>query len=170
MAIYQCSIETHQRILHYVHDTLIQQKRIPSIKESCAQLGITRTTFYLHFASMEEAKEALDRQCWEELLEMAAVYQKDPLQAKLLPFSFFFFEWLKKDLAYYQNITLCENHIYIEGMYHYLQDHLKECDSLHIAFIALGVLGFLEKWVEANTQIGAYEAAKQLDELLLRLK
>lgn len=170
MAIYQCSIETHQRIIRHVHDALIQQKMIPSIKESCTQLGITRTTFYLHFASMDEAKEALDKQCWEELLEMATFYQKDPLQAKLLPFTFFFFDWLKKDLAYYQNISLCENHIYMEGMCSFLQDRLKESDPLRLAFIALGVLGFLQKWLEASVQIGAYEAAKQLDALLLRLK
>lgn len=168
--IYRCSIDTHQRILQYIHDRMIEDKKLPAIKETCNQLSITRGTFYLHFSSIEEAKQEVDQRCWNKFLELADVYREDSLQKKVLPFSFLFFEWLKQDLAYYQSFLLTENNIFTQNLLQFLKERSNAEDDMHTVFAVYGIFGFLQQWLKQVPKKGSYEAAKQLDELLKNLK
>lgn len=51
---------------------------------------------------MEAAREELDKTIGEKLKEAYTDYRKDHLKQKLLPHTFFIFEWLKKDLSYHR--------------------------------------------------------------------
>lgn len=44
---YQCSVQTHERILHCLYQIICENKAGSSIKSVCEQLAMTRGTFYL---------------------------------------------------------------------------------------------------------------------------
>lgn len=167
---YQCSIETHQKILKQLHDTIMKEGIPPSIKELCQDLSITRGTFYLHFSSMEEAYEDLYAQILDDLKERVIQFQQDPLNQKLLPKTFVLFEWAKEDRSFYLRSSFLQQTHVKQAFKMLFYKEAKNLDPLTVSFLAEGISGFLQSWLVEKERIGAYEAAKKLDFILSKLK
>lgn len=163
---YTCSLVTQERILTHVHDTIVENGCLPSIKEVCEELDITRGTFYLHFASMQEAHAALKRERVKLLEEMCDALWADTLQMRLLPHTFVCFDWLKRDLPYYRRLCLSADEILGEGIAVVIARVLPAVKGASLCFAQHGALGFLQDWLQQRDALGAYEAAKRLDALL----
>ena len=162
---YQCSVQTHERILHCLYQMICENKAAPSIKSVCEQLAMTRGTFYLHFASMEAAREELDKTIGEKLKEAYTDYRKDHLKQKLLPHTFFIFEWLKKDLSYHR-ASLSSYPAQLRAVLDEVLSAMIDSDDPYVrCFLVQGAIGFLCRWIETDGE-KAYEAGKSLDHLL----
>ena len=146
---YRCSTKTRQRILQAVHDALAQDGTLPSIKELCAQLSITRGTFYLHFSSMMEVRQTLEEDRLRELESALRAFHEDPLNERLLPRTFPYFEWLKRELR------------------SLLEQERTFANEAERSFLLYGATGYLRCWLACKERCGAYEAARELDALLL---
>ena len=68
--------------------------------------SITRGTFYLHFSSMMEVRQTLEVDRLRELESALRAFHEDPLNERLLPRTFPYFEWLKRDLPFYRRCSL----------------------------------------------------------------
>ena len=167
---YQCSSETHQKILKQLHDMIITEKTLSSIKELCQALSITRGTFYLHFSSIEQAYEELYVQTLRDLKERIIQFQQDPLNQKLLPKTFVLFEWIKEDRSFYLRSTFLQRRDVKLTFEMLFCEDTKNLDPLTLSFLAEGISGFLQSWLAEKEGTGAYEAAKKLDLILSKLK
>ena len=162
-----CSTKTRQRILQAVHDALAQDGILPSIKELCAQLSITRGTFYLHFSSMMEVRQTLEEDRLRELESALRAFHEDPLNERLLPRTFPYFEWLKRDLHFYRRCSLNDDSALATGLRSMLEQERTFANEAERSFLLYGATGYLRCWLACKERCGAYEAARELDALLL---
>lgn len=164
---YRCSTKTRQRILQAVHDALAQDGTLPSIKELCAQLSITRGTFYLHFSSMMEVRQTLEEDRLRELERALRAFHEDPLNERLLPRTFPYFEWLKRDLPFYRRCSLNDDSALATGLRSLLEQERTFANEAERSFLLYGATGYLRCWLACKERCGAYEAARELDALLI---
>lgn len=169
--MYQCSIETRNRICRQVQEDFCQTGSVPPIKTVCEQLSMTRGTFYLHFADMEEALREVLRQHIASLYRRIEQQKEQQVVEGLLPKALPLFQWLKQDACFYE-LLLRQGHPFL------IQELAKVMIELFAlanetkescyqrAYQAYGGIGMIYCWLTEEQRCGPYEAARQLEALI----
>ena len=138
-----------------------------TVSALCREAGIHRGTFYLHFSSMMEVRQTLEEDRLRELERALRAFHEDLLNERLLPRTFPYFEWLKKDLPFYRRCSLNDDSALAIGLRSLLEQERTFANEAERSFLLYGATGYLRCWLACKERCGAYEAARELDALLL---
>ena len=132
-----------------------------SVKEIVHKAGVSRSTFYLHFADKYELMEEVRRTLNDRLLSF---YQEESSQREK-PITFYLCEHIFKYRSFYK--VEFADAIAIQKLSDKLAGHLLQAfgDQDYSIFASYGTIGYLSFWVKNEFVMSPAEAA----EILLKI-
>lgn len=162
--------------------TLLRQKPIQSIsiKELCEQAGINRGTFYTHYTDIYDLRNQMEEEMLEDFNRAL-----EPLgangQLTQLQITTEIFRCLKDnsdlcavtlgefgDKAFAWKLINIGREKCVESYLKYFENASPKEIEYYYSFICSGCIGLLQKWLDDGMSIPAEEAAKMVEDIMLK--
>lgn len=168
--------ETDEKIHRALLGILKEQKN-PTIAEICRRCAINRTTFYLHYADIEELLEAQQKHMNKKVMQE---FEESDLQVSLMSYNSYvlFAKHVKANKDFYRFFFRVNKNFPLEVEYenlweqivvpYYHEQGLFDETIMRLRFVCFqaGFTICLGKWVENDCDLSCEEVAKILSECI----